>query len=49
MAYEASGWNEIRGDLIDGNGAEFIVPISGLSAYEFTATTELEAVQLAAD
>ena len=49
MAYEAWGWVQIREDLIDGDGAEFVKPIPGLGPYEFTGATEKEAVILAAD
>ena len=49
MGYEAEGWDMIRDDLIDGAGAEFIVPIPGLDAYEFAGATEMEAVLAAAN
>jgi len=49
MAYEAWGWDQIREDLIDGDGAEFVKPIPGLGPNEFSATTEMEAVLLASE
>ena len=49
MAYEAWGWDEIRDDLIDGDGAEFIVEIGALGPDAFTGATEMEAVLAAAD
>ena len=48
-AYEAWGWEEIREDLIDGAGEEYIVPIPGWDSDEFTRATEMEAVQIAAN
>jgi len=48
-AYEAKGWDEIRADLIDGDGDEFIVEIDTLDAYEFTGATEMDAVLDAAN
>ena len=44
MAYQAWGWDEIRADLIDGDGAEFIIEIEPLDEYAFTGVTEMEAV-----
>jgi transglutaminase-like putative cysteine protease len=49
IAYEAWGWDEIRDDLIDGDGAEFIKPIPGLDPYAFSGATEMEAVLEAAN
>jgi hypothetical protein len=49
VAYEAWGWGEIRPALVDGDGAEFIVPIHGWGPNEFTGATEMEAVQAAAN
>ena len=49
FAYEAWGWDIIREDLIDGAGDEYVVPIPGWTAFEFTGNTEMEAVQIAAN
>jgi hypothetical protein len=49
IAYEAWGWGQIRQDLIDGDGAEYIIPIPGLSSNTFIGATEMEAVQAAAN
>jgi hypothetical protein len=45
LAYQAKGWDEIRPALIDGNGSEFIVPVS----WTPPAGSELEQVLAAAD
>lgn len=49
MGYEAWGWDEIRDDLSDGDGAEFIVEIDAFGADEFSGATEMQAVIAAAD
>jgi len=48
-AYEAWGWSQIRADLIDGDGSEFIKPIPGWGPNVFTGSTEMDAVLAAAE
>lgn len=49
FADDYSDWSTIRPLLKDGDGSEFVQPISGLGPAEFSGTTELEAVQAAVD
>jgi len=48
LADNYEGWDAIRPLLKDGAGDEFIRPILGLSPYEFSASSEFDAVQAAA-
>jgi len=48
-ADDYSGWDVIRPLLLDGEGSEFVRPITGLQADEFTGASEFEAVQAAAN
>lgn len=47
LAYESWGWDEIRDDLFDGNGAEFVVDT--IYNVTFSGATEFEQVLDAAD